>query len=330
MGVFRSTRRFIASHRRVLLVVMCCALPLLGAFVATELYRTIDYRERFVELRGELTEVEESLEGTRDGHDLIAIRLANERGIVVRGYLKVPRHEEDANETFPVLILLGGLRTGRHTIDYVDNTRGVILLALDYPYEGKKERFGVGEFIRAIPRIRDAIIRTVPAAMMSVDYLLTRNDVDAERIVVVGGSVGALFTPAVAATDTRIAGAAMLFGAGDTQRLMRANLKMPGWLARPASWLGSILVSPVEPTKYVGDISPRPVFMLNGRGDPRMPERCSRLLHEAAREPKRVRWIDAGHVEIRSEEFHDLVSRELADWLVERDLIAPDCLILRD
>jgi hypothetical protein len=68
--------------------------------------------------------------------------------------------------------------------------------------------------------------------------------------------------------------------------------------------------------------------MLNGTGDPRMPERCSRLLHEAAGEPKRVRWIDAGHVNIRSEEFHDLVSRELADWLVFEKLIEPHCLII--
>jgi hypothetical protein len=67
--------------------------------------------------------------------------------------------------------------------------------------------------------------------------------------------------------------------------------------------------------------------MLNGTGDPRMPEHCSRRLHEAAREPKTIRWIDAGHVNIRTVEFHRLVSRELADWMVANGLVEPGSLI---
>jgi hypothetical protein len=66
------------------------------------------------------------------------------------------------------------------------------------------------------------------------------------------------------------------------------------------------------------------VFLLNGTGDPRMPEKNSRLLQEAAGEPKTVRWIDAGHVNIRDERFHRLVARELVEWLVSHDLISPD------
>jgi hypothetical protein len=55
--------------------------------------------------------------------------------------------------------------------------------------------------------------------------------------------------------------------------------------------------------------------MLNGQGDHRMPERNSRLLHDGAREPKTVRWIDTGHVTIRSAEFRRLVVAELTQWL---------------
>jgi predicted esterase len=316
----------VAGHRWTLIIVLCLCLLPVAAFLALEKYRTVDYKARFTEMRGPLTAVDETFVEASDGHQLYAVEIENDRGIKVRGYLKVP--EADAGERYATLLLLGGVRTGRRTIEYIDNTQNVVLFALDYPYEGKKERLSVGEFLRAVPRIRRAIVHTVPAAMLGVDYLLTRGDVDPDRIVVVGGSVGAIFAPAVAATDERIAAAAMLFGAGDIQHLMRVNLKTPGWVAGPASWLGAVMVSPVEPTKYIGDISPRPVFMLNGTGDPRMPERCSRLLHDTANEPKRVRWIDAGHVNIRSEEFHDLVSRELADWLVARELITPDCLVL--
>jgi dienelactone hydrolase len=328
MNIFRSVNRIVSRNRRVIVVVVCLGLLPVTAFLAAEKYRTIDYEERFERMQGRLVVVEETFVEASEGHELYGVALEDDGGIAVRGYLKVP--ESSATDRFPALLLLGGVRTGRRTIEYIDNTRDVVLLALDYPYEGKKERLSVGEFLRAIPRIRRAIIQTVPAAMLSVDYLLTRDDVDSDRIVVVGGSVGAVFAPAVAATDERIAGAALLFGAGDIQYLMRENLKAPRWIANAASWLGAVLVSPVEPTKYIGDVSPRPVFMLNGTGDPRMPERCSRLLHQAASEPKRIRWIDAGHVNIRSEEFHDLVSKELADWLVAEKLVEPHCLIIND
>ncbi|MCK5407820.1 MAG: prolyl oligopeptidase family serine peptidase, partial [Candidatus Krumholzibacteria bacterium] len=193
-----------------------------------------------------------------------------------------------------------------------------------------KSGLSPGEFIRAIRPIRRAVIDTPPAAMLGVDYLLGREDVDPERIILVGGSVGAVFVPAVAATDTRIAAAVMLFGAADIQTLLSANINATRWIAGPASWLGAVLTSPVEPAKYVADITPRPVFMLNGTGDPRMPEYCSRLLHETAKEPKSIRWIDAGHVNIRSKEFHSLVSRELAAWLIGQDLISRENFVETD
>ena len=305
-------------------MVLCLLLVPLGLYAAGELYKGRDFHERFVELHGGLAAADVVFEEEADGHQLYSVRFDNGDGIAVKGLLKVPA---DIDGRCPAMVILGGVRTGRRTIDYLRGTRGVVLLALDYPYEGKKEKLSVREFVGSIDRIRRAVIRTVPAAMLAVDYLLTRDDVDGRRITVVGGSVGAVFAPAVAAADRRIAAAAMLFGAGDLQALMRANLEIPGVLAAPAAWLGAVLTSPVEPVKYIGRISPRPVFMLNGTGDPRMPEHCSQRLHEAAREPKTIRWIDAGHVNIRTVEFHRLVSRELVDWMVANELVEPGSLI---
>ena len=321
------TRRRVARYRWSLLIIAGVVLSHVLVYVAGEWYRGIDYSNRFLDLYGTPVSTNIAFREELDNHRLYSVHLENERGVIVDGYLKVP---DGDGEQYPALLLLGGVRTGRQTIDYIRNTRGVVLLALDYPYEGKTSRMSAAEFVSAIPRIREAVIRTVPAAMMAVDYLLARDDVDPRRIVVVGGSVGALFVPAVAATDPRIAAAAMLFGAADIQTVMRVNLEIPGFVARPASWLGAVLVSPVEPTKYIGGVSPRPVFMLNGTGDPRMPERCSRILHDAAGDPKTIRWIDAGHVNIRDTEFHNMVARELVDWLVAGDFVSLENFIPPD
>jgi len=58
-----------------------------------------------------------------------------------------------------------------------------------------------------------------------------------------------------------------------------------------------------------------------------MPEHCSRRLHEAAREPKTICWLEAGHVNIRAREFHRLVGRELVDWMVANGLVEPGSLV---
>ena len=90
------------------------------------------------------------------------------------------------------------------------------------------------------------------------------------------------------------------------------------------TWIGSVLVSPLEPTKYVGRIAPRPVFFLNGTGDAAMPVACAQALHDAAGEPKTVTWLDLGHVDIRSREFHGRVLEEFLAWLREIEFIDPD------
>ena len=192
-----------------------------------------------------------------------------------------------------------------------------MLLALDYPYQGKKSGLSTWEFLRRLPEMRRAMLDTVPAVMLALDYLSQRDDVDRRRVLLVGGSFGALVAPAVAAAEPRFSAVAILFGAGDLESLLYANLEYPAPLRGMLAWIGNTVVSPLEPLKYVHRISPRPVFMLTGVEDSVMPERAAALLHEAAGQPKTVRRISAGHVKLRSAEFHRLVLREVVDWLVE-------------
>jgi dienelactone hydrolase len=299
-------------------------LLLLGLFGAGQWYKSRDFRAHFAELHGRLMSADVAFEEETPAHRRYSVRLDNGEGLAVDGAILVP---VEVSGRCPALVVLGGLRTGRRTTDYLHDTRGVVLLALDYPYRGKKQDLTAWQFLGSIERMRRAVINTVPAVMLAVDYLLTRADVDGERIVLVGGSIGAIFVPAAAAADPRVAAAAMLFGAGDLQALMRANLDLPGVFAAPLSWWGSVLTSPVEPLKYVSHISPRPVFMLSGTGDSRMPEHCSRRLHDAARDPKSIRWVETGHVNIREAEFHRVVGQELADWLLENELVEPGSLV---
>lgn len=304
------------------LILLCSLAGLAGGiYWAGETYCRRDFRSLFERLRGTLDLVQETHLETAEGHEIFEIRLRDDRELSVAGHLKVPEAPEKQH---PAILILGGVRTGRRTIDYLGDTHGVVLFALDYPYEGKRSGLSTWEFLSSLPSLRRAVIDTVPVTQLAVDYLISRPDVDPDRIILASGSVGAILSPAVAATDTRIDALVVLFGGGDIQSLIRTNLDRPVWMTIPAAWLGKVITAPVEPLRYIGDVSPRPVFFLNGTEDLGFPAANVRLLHEAAREPKTIRWIEAGHVIINRPEFHDQVTGELVSWLLEEELVPPD------
>lgn len=295
----------------MLLVAICAGV---------EYYRDRDFLAYFRDHKGRLVVVDESPAAAGGDHALHHVTLRDDRGLEVHGVLKVP-----AGESAPraAIIALGGLRSGAHALDYVRDTGDFVVLVLDFPFDGKRSRLSTGEFLRQVPAMRRALVDTPPATMLAVDYLRARPEVDPDRVVLLAGSLGALVAPAVAAADERISALVLLFGAGDLNALMRANLPGPRVLRPPIAWFLSALTAPIEPLKYIGRVTPRPVFMLNGTGDARMPERCARRLHDAAGEPAAIRWIDAGHVSIRDSEFQRLVLEDVRGWLAGLGLAEP-------
>lgn len=316
--------RHAARNRPELILPGLLALLTLGIYLGGEAYCRRDFRDHLRSLRGNLDQVQETHLDSIAGHVISEVRLRDDRELSVIGHLKVPT---DAEARHPALLILGGVRTGRRTLDYLDETRGVVLFALDYPYEGKRSGLSTWEFLSSLPSMRRAVINTVPAAQLAVDYLLSRPEVDPDRIILASGSVGAILSPAVAASDSRIDALVVLFGGGDISSLIRANLDRPTWMTVPAAWLGKVITAPVEPLRYIGDVSPRPTFFLNGTEDLGFPVASVRLLHEAAREPKTIRWIEAGHVIINRPEFHDEVTGELVAWLLEKDLVSENAWV---
>ena len=305
-------------YRSTLLGIVAFSLAVVAVYGASESHRHRDYRSVFRSRKGRLISIKETELRHRAADTLVSFQLENDKGITVDGYLSIP---STAEKPHPALIILGGLRTGKRALDYIENTDGLVLLTLDYPYRGKIRKVRWWEYLTGLPRMQRAIVNTVPAAMLCVDYLEARGDIDRNRIVLIGGSLGALFGPAIADAEPRISGVALLFGAGDLQSLLRANIKLPEPIVSLVSWVAATLVSPVEPLKYVGRIPPRPLFMLNGSDDTRIPARCVRLLYDKAKPPKTLVWIPAEHLHVKSKEFQERARRELEAWLVQTKIL---------
>jgi dienelactone hydrolase len=123
----------------------------------------------------------------------------------------------------PVVIALhgtGGSRQNMLALCRKLATRGFIAIAIDGRYHGERTESGQGsaEYEAAIVRAwlgngeHPLYYDTVRDVMRLVDYLETRDDVDAERIGLIGISKGGIETYLAAALDQRIAVAVPCLG----------------------------------------------------------------------------------------------------------------------
>jgi fermentation-respiration switch protein FrsA (DUF1100 family) len=139
----------------------------------------------------------------------------------------------------------------------------------------------------------------VPASvMLAIDHLARRPDVDTTRIAVIGSSLGVPAATIATALEPRVDGLALIYGGGDLGRLIAANLSLrPAWLRGVVGAYGAWLLGPLEPTRYAGRVAPRPFVMINGSGDTRIPRASVEDLYRSAGSPKRLVWLDTGHLE---------------------------------
>jgi len=237
-------------------------------------------------------------------------------------YLRIPAHRRPS----PVMILLGGLNTGREVINLVGETeltRDFVFMSMDYPYKGKKKNVPVLEFIRAIPAIRKAGFNAVGAVLTMIDYLETLPEVNKEQIFVTGVSFGAYFAIASGALDSRVKAVASLYGGGDISLLIEKNVQWgPKFIRKLGGFLAELLVLPVEPLRYVERISPRHFLMVNGSIDEKIPLESVQKLYEQAKQPKELIWFETKHIQPTKSELTQELTEIVNQWLQNKNLVS--------
>lgn len=303
-------------------LVALASIAVLAAALAR--YEARDYRPVFSRAAGTLVAVEDSTDVgvAADGKLLTDVTLVSDTGLEVRVRVRAPAGR--SGDRHPAALLVGGFRTGRRTVEVPRESGDLVLASIEYPYDGQRSFSRTG-FLRAIPDLRRSLLTTPPALLLAAQYLYARDDVDPERVTVVGVSLGAPFAAVAAATDRRLAGAALLHGGADIRRLVAHAYadEGPAWLIVPGSLVIAWLLAPLEPAKYAGEIAPRPVLLVNATDDEYIHPASARRLQAAARQPKTVVWIASPHVDARAEAIVDDLMRMTLDWMADRGLRGP-------
>ncbi len=298
----------------VLVVVMLITLSLTWLRWESSQPRDDWFSERHGRIESVATE--ESI--TQYGQLAESVRLISDSGLQV-SFRIIRDVETDA--LLPVLVILGGHRTGSDAVELFGDVGHRSIVGVDYPYDGPDKVKGVIPIARTIPLARQAFLDTVPAVSLLLDWLVEQAWVDKKRIILVGASLGVPFAATAAARDPRITALMLVHGAADNRlwfevevarRIDTELLHYP--LATILYWLayGPVL----DTSKHVATISPRPVLIIGARDDERTPAGQTEILFDAARDPKRLRRTDGQHIQSnRTEIFAEL--RRIADEELE-------------
>ena len=165
--------------------------------------------------------------------------------------------------------------------------------------------------------------KAVNDARRIADYLLTRDDVDPERLYLVGASYGAMTGTHILALDKRFKAGVLVVGGGDFNIMLDAPLikkEVPAMalaILKPvANWLGK----PFDPVRSAPNTGPTPILMQNGSADTLVSPEAGEALFAALGEPKEIVWYDVDHPGLRDGDGPEVVRMldEGLKWLAPR------------
>lgn len=129
-------------------------------------------------------------------------------------------------------------------------------------------------------------------AAAALQYLRTRNDIDPNKIVIFGQSLGAAIAMYTTATQDKhgIKAVVVESGFSDYRGIFREKLSSM-IITWPLQWpLSYAVENTYSPASFVHEIQPIPILFIHGEIDPVVPAHHSQRLYEIAGEPKKL-WL---------------------------------------
>lgn len=286
---------------------------LLGSVVVAGFWLTWQARPKHAELlarRSPLANAEAEPEQTEAGGFVSqAVRVRARSGLTVD--LRVLRPGGETGP-LPLMVLLGGHRTGRDAVKLLGEPGHFVVAALDYPYDGPERPRGAWQSLATVPAARRTLLDTPAAVLLAIEWLASQPWVDAQRMEIVGVSFGVPFASVVAAAEPRLRRAWLIHGGAGNRQWIEANLGSrvpPGWRRQAAGHLVWLLTHgpTLDAGHWTPQLAPRPVIIIGARQDRRVPKEIVDRLHAVAGEPKELIWMEGDHIDRREDAIRELL-----------------------
>ncbi len=234
----------------------------------------------------------------QDGNSIFRrITLQSSSGLKVKMTTRFP--QKRTAQGYPLVFILGGLRTGCDAVHQVSQKQPIILAAISYPHHDEWAREGMKRF--DVRQYQQTVRDTVPAVLLALDYLLTQESVDKQQVELVGVSLGAFFVSIPAVLDQRVTRTWLVHGAGEPEKVIAYKLKgriKVDWLRKLVAWTGArlIAIESLRPENWLWRISPRKLVFINAKDDEALPFASVVALHRSASQPYEVIWTEGQHI----------------------------------
>ena len=207
----------------------------------------------------------------------------------VPGFLYIPNDGEDRHPAVLLQYGSGGHKGTFYIVALAQQfvAKGFVVLTIDSPMKGERKPprdqrnwwSGFGERGRFQWYCGDY--------SRAVDYLLTRPDVDTNRVGYAGVSWGAITGITFAAHDPRIKAVASIVGGGNFMGPLADKVEMSKETVEAAKTF--------DPVYHVPLLAPRPLLLLNVTKDQLVPRFFAEALHKAAGDGAKKMWVETDH-----------------------------------
>jgi len=261
------------------------------------------------------------------GEEQLALRLASGTQVHVRLV-----RASDRAVRLPAIVVLGGLERGSGVVDLIPRTTDAVLVGFDYPFV-PPQRFGWTEALPLARRLEKGILETIETLGRLHALLARRADIDADRLTVVGVSLGAPFA-VIGAAEQDWRGVVIIDGFGDLPRTLRHQFVRRwrpryGVFAEALAWLAQTaamrLVDAPEPEDSARRLRPHQVvYMINAEDDEFVPQRSVQALQDALRQSRAqltFETLPGRHVRARDGQAIAQLYARASEWMGRQGLV---------
>lgn len=235
------------------------------------------------------------------------------------GLFTVSLPEKIPPEGLPCILIIGGLKTGRESLQFIPDHKEFALVAYEYP-EMLKLLHKINVFWN-LYSVRKGALDVPPEIITIIKYLQKQPWINNEPISLMGYSFGATFMPAIYVDAEKegidLGPGVMAYGGAGIYCLFKANLPFPNFLKRPLASMAAALFKPIDPILYAPHMKGE-FLIINGLYDSKIPMECAHRLQNLVPEPKTIINLETGHMHPDKKELNLRLIKISRDWLEEK------------
>jgi uncharacterized protein len=247
--------------------------------------------------------------GHASGMTVTDLTYTSPKGGRVPATLVIP----DGDGPFAGLLLQHGMGAGSHPgarNNYLPEAEayarlGAVVLLIDAPYN--RPEHGYQASMNLTEQDRREQIQYIIDLRRGVDLLLSKPEVDPQRLAYIGISGGGAIGGLLAGVEHRLQGYVLVIGDGGLVTHITGPEDYGWWSYKPEGlrqeWIS--LMWPIESIHYIGCAAPAALLFQNGTLDNSVPPADALRYQRAGSEPKTVMWYEATHNDLGTEAFLD-------------------------